>query len=127
MLDTVFTDHLCVFSSSQAKCLFKALSCLFLVFSCAGLGAEARALQVPNHPATVLACVKHFALYGAPEGGRDYNTVIMDRQTAMNEYLPPYKAAIDAGVGSLMASFNEFEGIPITANRYLLTDLLRDK
>lgn len=78
-------------------------------------------------PATVLACVKHFALYGAPEGGRDYNTVIMDRQTAMNEYLPPYKAAIDAGVGSLMASFNEFEGIPITANRYLLTDLLRDK
>lgn len=78
-----------------------------------------------SDPETVLACVKHFALYGAPEGGRDYNTVIMDRQTAMNEYLPTYKAAIDAGAGSLMASFNEFEGIPATANEYLLDDLLR--
>lgn len=87
-------------------------------------GYQGDNLAAPN---TLLACVKHFALYGAPEGGRDYNTVIMDRQTAMNEYLPPYKAAVDAGVGSLMASFNEFEGIPATANKWLLTDLLRDR
>lgn len=73
----------------------------------------------------ILACVKHYALYGAPEAGRDYNTVDMSRVRMFNEYLPPYKAAVDAGVGSLMASFNEVDGIPATGNRFLLTDVLR--
>lgn len=74
---------------------------------------------------TVMACVKHFALYGAAEAGRDYNTTDMSRIRMYNEYLPPYKAAIDAGVGSVMSSFNEIDGIPATGNRWLLTDLLR--
>ena len=74
---------------------------------------------------TILACVKHFALYGAPEAGRDYNTVDMSRIAMYNDYLPPYKAAIDAGVGSVMASFNEIDGIPATGNKWLMTDLLR--
>ena len=74
---------------------------------------------------TILSCVKHFALYGASEAGRDYNTVDMSRIRMYNEYLPPFKAAIDAGVGSVMASFNEIDGIPATGNKWLLTDLLR--
>lgn len=74
---------------------------------------------------TVMACVKHFALYGAAEGGRDYNTVDMSRIKMYEYYLPPYKAAIDAGSGSVMTSFNEIDGIPATANKWLLTDLLR--
>jgi beta-glucosidase len=74
---------------------------------------------------TVLACVKHFALYGAAEAGRDYNTADMSRVTMFQYYLPPYNAAVDAGVGSVMASFNEVEGVPATGNRWLLTDLLR--
>lgn len=74
---------------------------------------------------TLLSCVKHFALYGAPEGGREYNTVDMSRIRMYNEYFPPYKAAIDAGVGSVMASFNEIDGIPATANKWLMTDVLR--
>ena len=74
---------------------------------------------------TVMACVKHFALYGAAEAGRDYNTVDMSRVKMFNEYLPPYKAAIDAGAGSIMTSFNEIDGIPATGNKWLLTDLLR--
>ncbi|NTW25279.1 MAG: beta-glucosidase BglX [Lentimicrobium sp.] len=74
---------------------------------------------------TMMSCVKHFALYGAAEGGRDYNTVDMSFQRMYNEYLPPYKAAIDAGAGSVMSSFNEINGIPATANKWLLTDLLR--
>lgn len=73
----------------------------------------------------VLACVKHFALYGAAEAGRDYNTVDMSRIRMFNEYLPPYKAAIDAGAATVMTSFNEIDGIPATANKWLLTDLLR--
>lgn len=75
---------------------------------------------------TILSCVKHFALYGAPESGRDYNTVDMSKIRMYNEYLPPYKAAVDAGVGSVMASFNEIDGVPATGNRWLLTDLLRN-
>ncbi|HMC01707.1 MAG TPA: beta-glucosidase BglX [Flavobacteriaceae bacterium] len=75
---------------------------------------------------TMMACVKHFALYGAPEAGRDYNTVDMSRIRMYNEYLPPYKAAIDAGVGTVMVSFNEIDGIPATGNKWLLTDLLRN-
>ncbi|AIT08702.1 beta-D-glucoside glucohydrolase [Candidatus Francisella endociliophora] len=77
--------------------------------------------------ATLLASVKHFALYGAAEAGRDYNTVDMSKVRMYNEYLPPYKAAIDAGVGTIMASFNEINGVPATANKWLLTDLLRDQ
>ncbi len=73
----------------------------------------------------ILACVKHFALYGAPEAGRDYNTVDMSRIRMYNEYFPPYKAAVDAGVGSVMASFNEVDGIPATGNKWLMTDVLR--
>lgn len=74
---------------------------------------------------TILACVKHFALYGAPEAGRDYNTVDMSRIKMYNDYFPPYKAAVDAGVGSVMASFNEVDGIPATGNKWLMTDVLR--
>ena len=74
---------------------------------------------------SVMACVKHFALYGAVEAGRDYNTTDMSRIRMYESYLPPYKAAIDAGAGSVMTSFNEIDGIPATANKWLLTDLLR--
>lgn len=73
----------------------------------------------------IMACVKHFALYGAGEGGRDYNTVDMSRQRMYNEYFPPFEAAIEAGVGSVMASFNEVNGVPATANKWLMTDVLR--
>lgn len=73
----------------------------------------------------ILACVKHFALYGAVEAGRDYNTVDMSHLTMYNDYFPPYKAAIDAGVGSVMASFNVVDYVPATGNRWLLTDVLR--
>jgi len=75
----------------------------------------------------ILACVKHFALYGAPEAGRDYNTVDMSRIRMYNEYFPPYKAAVDAGAASVMASFNEVDGVPATGNRWLMTDVLRDQ
>jgi len=74
---------------------------------------------------TIMSCVKHYALYGAAEAGRDYNTTDMSRPRMFNEYLPPYKAAVDAGVGSVMASFNEIDGVPATANKWLLTDVLR--
>lgn len=74
---------------------------------------------------TLMACVKHLALYGAAEGGRDYNTTDMSYHRMYNDYLPPYKAAIDAGAGSVMVSFNDINGVPATANRWLLTDLLR--
>lgn len=73
----------------------------------------------------IMACVKHYALYGAGEAGRDYNTVDMSRIRMYNEYFPPYKAAVDAGVGSVMASFNEVDGIPATGNKWLMTDVLR--
>ena len=73
----------------------------------------------------IMACVKHYALYGASEAGRDYNTVDMSRIRMFNEYMYPYKAAIEAGVGSVMASFNEVDGVPATANKWLLTDVLR--
>ncbi|MFM9908858.1 MAG: beta-glucosidase BglX [Chitinophagaceae bacterium] len=76
---------------------------------------------------TMLACVKHFALYGAAEGGRDYNTVDMSKVRMYNEYLPPYKAAIDAGVATVMSSFNVIDGIPATGNKWLLTELLRNQ
>jgi len=74
---------------------------------------------------TIMSCVKHYALYGAAEAGRDYNTTDMSRMRMYNDYFPPYKAAVDAGVGSVMASFNEVDGIPATANKWLMTDVLR--
>lgn len=74
---------------------------------------------------TMMATVKHFALYGAPEAGRDYNSVDMSRMKMYNDYLPPYKAAVDAGVGCVMSSFNDVDGIPASANHWLLTELLR--
>ena len=88
-------------------------------------GADrATQLQANNQ---IMACVKHFALYGASEAGRDYNTVDMSRVRMYNEYFAPYRAAVDAGAGSVMASFNEVDGVPATANRWLMTDLLRDQ
>lgn len=74
---------------------------------------------------TLMACVKHFALYGAAESGRDYNTTDMSLHRMYNEYLPPYKAALDAGAMSVMTSFNDINGVPASANQWLLTDLLR--
>ena len=80
-----------------------------------------------SDPATMMACVKHFALYGAVEAGREYNNVYPDDFHMFNEYLQPYKAAVDAGAGSVMAAFNTVHGVPATGNRWLLTDLLRDQ
>ena len=74
---------------------------------------------------TLMACVKHFALYGAPDGGRDYNTVDMSHWRMFNMYMPAYKAAIEAGAGSVMTSFNVVDGIPASGNKWLMTDVLR--
>ncbi len=76
---------------------------------------------------TIAACVKHFAAYGAAQAGRDYNSVDMSRRMLREVYLPPYKAAVDEGALTVMSSFNDFDGIPATANRYLLTDILRNE
>ncbi|WP_082911417.1 beta-glucosidase BglX [Pedobacter psychrophilus] len=76
---------------------------------------------------TLMACVKHFALYGAAEAGRDYNSTDMSLVKMYNEYLPPYKAAINAGAGTVMVSFNDINGTPATANKWLLTDVLRNQ
>jgi len=76
---------------------------------------------------TIIACVKHFAAYGAPQAGRDYHTVDMSERSLFEYYLPPYKACIDAGVGSIMSSFNEIAGVPSSSNRWLFTELLRNK
>lgn len=76
---------------------------------------------------SLMACIKHFGMYGAAEAGRDYNTTDMSRISMYQNYLPPYKAAVDAGAGSVMCSFNEVDGIPATANKWLLTDLLRNQ
>jgi beta-glucosidase len=97
------------------------------------LGGEIARAMVTGYQGTakmfgtdkVLACVKHFALYGAAEAGRDYNTVDMSKHRMYNEYLAPYKAAVDANVGSVMTSFNEIDGMPASGNKWLLTDLLR--
>lgn len=87
-------------------------------------GYQGKDLSLNN---TILACVKHFALYGGAEAGRDYNTVDMSHVRMYNEYFPPYKAAVDAGVGSVMASFNEVDGIPATGNKWLMTEVLRNQ
>lgn len=75
----------------------------------------------------ILTCIKHFALYGAVDAGREYNSVDMSKYRMYNEYLPPYKAAVEAGAGSVMTSFNTVNGVPATANKWLLTDLLRNQ
>ena len=80
-----------------------------------------------NDDDEVLACVKHFALYGASEAGRDYRETDMSPARMYNEYFPPYKAAVDAGVASVMSSFNDVNGIPATGNRWLMTEVLRDQ
>ena len=85
-------------------------------------GYQGNDLEAKN---TVIACVKHYALYGAAEGGKDYNTTDLSRISMHEYFLSPYKAAVDAGVGSVMSSFNEVDGVPATANKYLLTDVLR--
>ncbi|MBP5381799.1 MAG: glycoside hydrolase family 3 C-terminal domain-containing protein [Bacteroidales bacterium] len=76
---------------------------------------------------TLLACIKHYAAYGAPQAGRDYNTVDMSERWLREFYLPPYKAAVDAGALSVMASFNELDGVPATANKHLMQEILRDE
>ncbi|GGE51033.1 glycosyl hydrolase [Pedobacter psychrotolerans] len=81
-------------------------------------------LQANNE---ILACVKHYALYGAAEAGRDYNTTDMSKVRMYNEYFPPYKAAVDAGAASIMASFNEVDGIPASGSKWLMTDVLRNQ
>ena len=78
-------------------------------------------------PFTLLACVKHFAAYGAPEAGREYNSVDMSERKLREVYLRPYHAAVEAGVGSVMTAFNDLNGIPCTANRWLITDVLRNE
>jgi len=91
--------------------------------------AMVRGYQAPGlkDSTAVMSCVKHYALYGAAEGGRDYNTVDMSQIRMYQDYLRPYKAAVEAGVGSVMTSFNDINGIPATANRWLLTEVLRNQ
>lgn len=96
------------------------------------LGAEIAKAMVRGYqgksladPTTMMSCVKHFALYGAPEAGRDYNTVDMSHQRMYNEYFPPYKAGAEAGAGSFMTSFNTIDFVPASGNKWLLTDVLR--
>ncbi|MFM7402060.1 MAG: glycoside hydrolase family 3 N-terminal domain-containing protein, partial [Bacteroidota bacterium] len=85
-------------------------------------GFQGKSLKDNN---TLAACVKHYAVYGAAQAGRDYHTVDVSRQTLYNTYLPPFKACVDAGVASVMTSFNEFEGIPATGHSYLIEEVLR--
>ncbi len=80
-----------------------------------------------SDPESLVACAKHYVAYGAVEGGRDYNTVDISEQLLREVYLPPFHAAVDAGVGTLMSAFNDLNGIPATANRHTLTEILRDE
>ncbi len=98
------------------------------------LGAQIAAAMVKGYQGndlaaknTIMACVKHYAMYGAAESGRDYNTTDMSHQTMYNTYFPPFQGAIDAGCGSIMASFNEVDGVPATANKWLMTEVLRNQ
>lgn len=79
-------------------------------------------LSAPN---TLLACAKHFAAYGGAEGGRDYNTVELSERTLREIYLEPFRAAVQAGAGSIMSAFNEVNGVPMTANGWMINDILR--
>jgi beta-glucosidase len=91
--------------------------------------AAVRGFQGTNYGQAdrIIACAKHWVAYGAAEGGRDYNTTEVSRRTLREIYFPPFKAAVDAGVGSVMSAFNDLDGIPCTANSFLLTDVLRDE
>jgi beta-glucosidase len=91
--------------------------------------AKVRGYQGDNFaaPDKVAATIKHFGGYGAPVAGREYNTVDMSTQQLFNDYLPPYKAAVDAGAATVMSSFNSLNGVPNTANPYMLTQILRDE
>ena len=91
--------------------------------------AAVRGFQGTNFgsPGKILACAKHFVAYGAVEGGRDYNTTEVSERTLGEIYFPPFKTAIDAGAGSVMSAFNDLDGVPCTANSFLLTDVLRDE
>src|SRR5205823_5002180 len=90
------------------------------------LGAAMAAAYVRGFQgAGVLACAKHYAAYGAAEAGRDYNGAEMSERTLREVYLPPFKAAVDAGVATLMAAFESLNGVPATANKHLLDDILR--
>ena len=86
------------------------------------LGFQGRDYSAPEK---ILACAKHFVGYGAAEGGRDYNTTDMSEQTLREIYFPPFKAAVDAGVGTLMSAFNDLNGVPTSANPFTLTKVLR--
>lgn len=90
-------------------------------------GYQGKGENIYKNNDQIMACVKHYALYGAAEAGRDYNTTDMSRIRMFNEYMYPYQAAVDAGVGSVMASFNEVDGVPATANKWLMTDVLRNQ
>ena len=90
-------------------------------------GFQGKNLDELKKPEHIAACVKHFAGYGAAEGGRDYDTVDMSLAKFYETYLPPYAGAIQAGVATAMAAFNDLNGVPCTINKWLLTDLLRDK
>lgn len=87
-------------------------------------GYQGDDLSAPN---TILACVKHFALYGASESGRDYNTVDMSKISMFQDYFPPYKATFDAGAATAMTAFNTVDGVPASGSKWLMTDLLRDQ
>ena len=89
--------------------------------------ARVRGFQGPDYSAhdRLVACAKHFAAYGAAEGGRDYNTTDMSEQRLREVYLPPFKAAVEAGVATIMSAFNDINGVPATGNRFALTDVLR--
>ena len=97
----------------------------YLVSECARASVRGFQGSAPNQPDTIMAAVKHFALYGAVEGGRDYNTVDMSPLRMHQVYLPPYRAAIEAGAGGVMVALNSVNGVPATSNTWLLQDLLR--
>ncbi|MFZ1675730.1 MAG: beta-glucosidase BglX [Saprospiraceae bacterium] len=80
-----------------------------------------------DHADKIMACIKHYAGYGAPIAGKDYNTVDMSERVFRDTYLPPYKAGVEAGAMSVMTSFNEYDGIPATANKFLLQEVLRNE
>ncbi|MDO7898151.1 beta-glucosidase BglX [Pseudomonas citrulli] len=97
----------------------------YLVSRIAGVMVKAFQGNGANAADSIMASVKHFALYGAVEGGRDYNTVDMSPVKMYQDYLPPYRAAIDAGAGGVMVALNSINGVPATANTWLMHDLLR--
>lgn len=97
----------------------------FLVSQCSRASVKGFQGSSPANADSVMAFVKHFALYGAVEGGRDYNTVDMSPQRMYNDYLPPYRAGLDAGAGGVMIALNSVNGQPATSNKWLLRDLLR--